>query len=232
MPPPPLPEKLKAAWLRHMAQEHPNWHPGTEGWQCAAHALVQFFDASAAAGHLPCALPSRAADLVWHLWLDIDALGLAHWQRARYGRILPHREHPPGEDTREALARCLVRACRIERRSPVKGQLPLLFRVDAVLQTPEGWAYHRRRDRVIVHRDLDAAGHPHPHAWPRDELRPAALLGFRLIGATEAGHLTRRTDGRDGGGSGSGCGTAGVDGDCGSSCGSCGGSSCGSGCGS
>lgn len=237
-PSPHLPEALKTAWLDRTAAEFPAWRPGPEGWQLAAHALIQFFDASAAAGDKPCALPSRAADLVWHLWLEIDAPGLAAWQRARYGRLLAHREHAPGEDAKESLARCLVRACRLERRSPVKGQLPLLFRLDNLLSTPEGWAYHRRRDGVLVHQDLDPLGQPHPHAWRHDELRPAALLGFGLIGMTEAKLQPRRSEDRDGGGGGSSCGSGcgtrggsgGCDGDggCGSSCGS----SCGSGCGS
>ncbi len=240
-PPPPLPpilDPIRTAWLDHAASEHPAWRPGPEGWQLAAHALIQFFDASAASAGKPCALPSRAADLMWHLWLDIDAPGLAAWQQARYGRLLPHREHVPGEDTKQALARCLVRACRIERRSPVKGELPLLFRLDRLLNTPEGWAYQRRRDRVLVHRDLDSLGQPQPYVWRHDELRPAALLGFGLIGIKEANLQPRREDSRggDGGGSscGSGCGVGGGSGGCdgdggsGSSCGS----SCGSGCGS
>lgn len=236
--PPPLPAALKIAWLQHVDQEHPRWQPGREGWRLAAHALIQFFDASAAAAPHPCALPSRAADLVWHVWLQIDPDGLAAWQRAHYGREIPHREHAPGEDTGEALARCLVRACRVEQRGPVRGALPLLFRVDGLLRTPEGWAYARRADAAIHHRDLDPLGRPHPGSWRHDELRPAMLLGFGLIGVTEAGDLRRRAQDRQDSGSGSSCGSGsgdggcpggdGGDGGCGSSCGS----SCGSGCGS
>lgn len=232
--PPPLPAALKTAWLRHVDQEHPRWQPGHEGWRLAAHALIQFFDASVAAEPHPCALPSRAADLVWHVWLEADPDGLAAWQRSHYGRVIPHREHAPGQDTGEALAHCLVRACRAERRWPVWGTLPLLFRVDGLLRTPEGWAYTRRADETILHRDLDALGRTHPGFWRHDELRPAMLLGFGLIGVTEAGDLRRREQDRQDGGSGSSCGSSGGDagcvgdGGCGSSCGS----SCGSGCGS
>lgn len=142
-PQPPVPDNLQTAWLDQMKRDHPRWQPGPEACQLACHALVQFFDASAASGHRPCALPSRAADLVWHLWLALDPDGLATWQRIRWGRVIPHHEHGADHDSREALARCLVRTCRLERRSPVRGRLPLLFRLDGLLRTPEGWAYTR-----------------------------------------------------------------------------------------
>ncbi|MBO9685360.1 MAG: hypothetical protein J7598_01995 [Mitsuaria chitosanitabida] len=194
---------------------------------------MQFFDASAAEAPHACALPSRAADLVWHLWLELDPEGLTAWQRSRYGRVLPHRAHPPDEDASEALARCLVRASRIEQRWPVWDTLPLVFRVDGLLRTPGGWAYTRREDGVVLHRDLDPFGCSDRKAWRHDELRAASLLAYGLIGVNEAGPLKPGASDHGSGG-GTGCGSGGGDGGCGDGggCGSSCGSSCGSGCGS
>lgn len=249
--PPALPLPLKSAWLAWVEIEHPGWKPGERGWRLAAHALVQFFDASAAAAPLGCALPSRAADLVWHLWIEHDPDGLAAWQQQRYGRTVAHREHEAGDDTGEALARCLVRAARAERISPVKGPLPLVFRVDGILGTPWGWAYERIAG-TVRHKDLLADGRAGGSAHPHDALMPAALLTFGLVSWREAGPLARERaktgdktgDKGDGsscgsacggslGGGDHGCGGGAGDGcsDGGSSGSSCG-SSCGSGCGS
>ena len=234
-PAPPLfPPGLKTAWLKQVAIEHPGWQPGERGWRLAAHALEQFFEASAAAAPLSCALPSRAADLVWHLWIERDPEGLAAWQLKRYGRTVAHREHEPGEDNGASLARCLVRASRAEQISPVRGPLPLVFRVDRLLRTPLGWSYERFHGTVL-HIDLNEDGRPRGHAHGHGTLMPAALVAFGLVGAREAGLAARERGEKGDKSGGSGCGSS-----CGSGSGDCGGgdggggcgSSCGGGCGS
>ncbi|RZI61925.1 MAG: hypothetical protein EOP37_05155, partial [Rubrivivax sp.] len=217
--PPAFPPRLKTAWLKQVAIEHPGWKPGARGWRLAAYALEQFFDASAAAAPLSCALPSRAADLVWHLWIECDPEGLAAWQLRRYGRTVAHREHEPGEDNGASLARCLVRACRAEHSSPVRGALPLVFRVDRLLRTPWGWSYERFHGTVL-HTDLNADGRPCGHARGHGTLMPAALVGFGLIGAREAGLAARERGEKGDKSGGSGCGSS-----CGSGSGDCGGGS-------
>ena len=153
---------------------------------------------------------------MWHLWIERDPEGLAAWQLQRYGRTVAHREHEPGEDSGASLARCLVRACRAEQRSPVRGTLPLVFRVDRLLKTPGGWSYERFHGTVL-HTDLDADGRPRGHPHRHGTLMPAALVAFGLVGAREAGLAARERGEKEDKGGGSGCGSS-----CGSGSGHCG----------
>lgn len=234
-----LPAGLQAAWLAHAADEFPGL-PRREGdWLMASTGLVQFFLA-AAASEGPCALPSRAADAVWHAWLRWDAAGLAAFQREHLGRELPHVEESrlPGP-LDQALSRCYAACCRLEQLNPLEGRLPLVFELDRRLRMPGGWhyAWHKRL-RCLCHQVLDVDGDPRGrqqfHA-----VHGASLMGLGLLTALEQAsweqqlqRLGRLNDGRQRGessGSGSSCGSScgtGVDSAC-----SDGGSSCGSSCG-
>lgn len=230
-----IPASVRTHWLAHASEEVSGWQPGGADWPLVAGALMQFFDACR---HAPdCALPSRAADSLWHLWLAHAPEGLASFQHDHFGREMPH-VAGDGMDLEAGLARCWVQACRSERLSPLGDRLPLVFAADKLLGTPTGWAYDRGPGQ-IVHRDLDASGRPVGEFHQHQGLMLAGLAGMGLLYAHELEAPQRRKLGSDAGGSygaacldGSGsvdCSTS-SDGGSGCSCGSSSSSSCGSSC--
>ena len=234
-----IPGSVRTYWLAHAGAEVPGWQPSEADWPFAAGALMQFFDACR--GAPDCALPSRAADSLWHLWLAHDSAGLASFQRQHFGREMPHVEGE-GMDLEAGLARCWVQACRSEGLSPLGDRLPLVFAADKMLATPTGWAYDRGPYQ-IVHRDLDARGQPGGEFHAHQGLMLAGLAGMGLLYAHELEAVPRRKLGGDSGSScgssylGSTCGTS-SSGDCSASsdagsagCNCSSGSSCGSSCG-
>ncbi len=234
-----LPAGLRQAWLDHAGDEFPGLPQGERAWLLASTGLLQFFLAAATADG-PCALPSRAADAVWHAWLRWDADGLAAFQREWLGREIPHLEEPrlPGP-LDHALSRCYAACCRQERLNPLDGRLPLVFELDGRLRMPGGWhyAWHKRLhclSHQVLDADGDRRGRLQLHA-----VHGASLLGLGLLSSSEqtawGQHLRRQEmlgnarQHTDAGSSGSSCGSTDVGGSCGdgSSCGS----ACGSGCG-
>ncbi|MGM9515369.1 hypothetical protein ACS5PK_14020 [Roseateles sp. DB2] len=230
-----LPAGLHQAWLAHASDEFPGLPSLESDWLLASTGLMQFFLAAAELEG-PCALPSRAADAVWHAWLQWDAAGLSTFQRERLGREVPHlKESQLAGPLDHALSRCYAACCRLEQLNPLEGRLPLVFELDRRLRMPGGWhyAWHKRL-HCLSHQILDVDGDPrgrqHLHA-----VHGASLLGLGLLTAGEqaswAQHLqrlSRQDEARQRGdstGSGSSCGS-----DAGSAC-SEGGSSCGSSCG-
>jgi hypothetical protein len=76
----------------------------------SAIGLLDFFECAAQGGK-PCALPSKAADSVWHAWLRLSPLKLETFCRKHFGRVVPHVEGSAMDgNLDEALAVCLVRA--------------------------------------------------------------------------------------------------------------------------
>lgn len=226
-----IPPAIRAAWFAVIDREAPRWRADERDWQLASLALLQFFEVCCMQGEQACALPSKAADSVWHVWLERDAAGLGDWQRRHFGRAIPHREAAElGAPLPEALARTWASACRSEGLSPLAGRLPLLFVIDGRLAMPGGWAYGRTFGRVH-HRDIGPDGRrtglPRLHAG----LAAAGLAACGALTAAELRELERINASSSGG---SGCGSSGgLSSDCSSSDGgsSCG-SSCGGGCGS
>jgi hypothetical protein len=81
------------AWEAEVERTLPGMAVDNAAWVRCAVGLAQFFEASRLqrdAG--PCALPSRAADAVWHAWLRSDPAGLAEWQQRFFNRVIEHRE--------------------------------------------------------------------------------------------------------------------------------------------
>ena len=185
----------------------------------AADGLLGFFDAVTTQG-ASCALPSLAADSVWHAWLDLDPEGLARFCRRHFGAAVPHLEAAslaPG-----ALARALV-ACRALEGIPAHGPaLPRIFTLDARLRMPRGHGYWMEQGEVVYAR-LDASGRRLRTAWRHPELSLAALLATGYISEeTHDEALRRRQDGGDGH-AGSAGGDCDGSGDCGDGGGGCGG---------
>ena len=88
-----IPLTVRAAWARSAPDEFPGLAVDDAAWLRCSTGLAQFFEAcrlQQAQG--PCALPSKAADSVWHAWLRHDPAGLAAWQLRHFGRAVEHRE--------------------------------------------------------------------------------------------------------------------------------------------
>lgn len=230
-----IPATVRAAWARSAADELPGLAVDDATWLRCSTGLAQFFEACRLQQALgPCALPSKAADSVWHAWLRHDAADLAAWQQRHFGRTVEHREAEAlGAPLEECLARTWAGACRSEGRSLVARRLPLVFALDGLLRLPTGWAYGHEGGE-LVHRQIDGFGQPGGVAVAHAALGAAGLATLGLLSAAEVEALRRRRSddsGGDGGfswgasfGDGSDAGDGGCSGDGG-------GSSCGSGCG-
>jgi hypothetical protein len=211
----------------------------------AAEGLLQFFDAVRHSGR-PCALPSEAADSVWHAWLRWSPTSLDRYCRRHFGIAVPHVERAalaPG-----ALLNTFAACCARDGFDPGNTRLPGLFGLDAALRMPGGHGYWNRAGEIRYAR-LNEQGRGMWRALPHPELALAVLVAEGIVDRHFlAVHERRRaaaatTDGSscggidsmafagsdacgDGGGSGGCDGGGGGDGG-GSSCGS----SCGGGCG-
>jgi len=195
----------------------------------ATEGLLTFFDCVRISGK-PCALPSAAADSVWHAWARLAPKSLDAFCIKHFGKVIPHVEaEAMGAQMEGALATCLVTARGLEGRNPVRASVPDLFALDRKLRMPGGYGYQLDKGEVAFRR-LDLHGAPegemhHPHG-----LIAAQLLATGLI--TQAAYDASVKKAQAGGSAcGSGCGSSGGDGGGGAACGSCCGSGCGGGCG-
>lgn len=230
-----IPAAVRAAWAQQAPEACPGLRVDDDAWLRCSLALAQFFEACRLQrAHGACALPSRAADAVWHVWLATDPDGLARWQQRFFDQQVPHRDAGSlGAPLDECLARTWVGACAGEGLNPLGPRLPLLFALDGMLALPTGWAYRFERTG-LVHRDIDGFGRTHGPGVLHAAVAGTGLVGLGLLGEAELQAWRRQQQAQGGGSSGGGaassdggsCDGAGS-GDCGGS--SCGGSSCGGG---
>ena len=224
-----IPPAVRAAWAQQAPDEFPGLAVDDGAWLRCALGLAQFFEACRLqGGQGPCALPSKAADSVWHVWLRTDPAGLDAWQQRHFGQVVAHREAEAlGAPLEECLARTWAGACRSEGRSPLALRVPLLFALDGLLALPTGWAYRHERG-VVVHRCIDGAGRPGGDAVAHAALGAAGLATLGLLSTAEAAAARRRDDGGGGAYGDGGAGSSSCDGGGSAGC-SCGGSGCGGG---
>jgi hypothetical protein len=225
-----LPPGLESDWRTSAPREYEGIPTDAFFFVRAAEGLLRFFDAVRHSGR-PCALPSNAADSVWHAWLRRDPIGFERFCRRHVGAAVPHIERAAlaGNALLHTFAACRARD-GIEPRSM---RLPALFGLDAALRMPGGNGYWSRAGE-IVHARLNERGRGMWRARPHPELALTVLYGAGLVDrAILAAHLRRRAAATmDGGACG---GVAFADGDAcadgGGSDGGCdaGGSGCGSG---
>jgi hypothetical protein len=239
-----LPAGLETAWRHSAPQEYPGIRTDAFFFVRAAEGLMRFF-AAVSHGGRPCALPSDAADSVWHAWLRHEPIGLERFCRKHFGQTIPHIERAGLAPN--ALAHTLMSGRSLEGIAPLGPRLPRLFGLDAALRMPNGHGYWKRGDEIVYAR-LGKRGLCMGRAQPHAELTVAALLAAGLVDAEmvlshmrlkqaalansgagfdgDAGFAFAGDGGcSDGGGSDSGGGDGG-----GSSCGgSCGGGGCGGG---
>lgn len=253
-----LPESVRASWVQHAQQECPGIRTDPAAWVLTSTALAQFFECCRLqTDGQACGLPSKAADVLWHVALAWQPEALESWQRQCFGQVVAHRPNAElGCPPDEAMARTWVWACRSEGRPATASGLPLLFAVDQRLHTPAGWAYAYDPKRCTVgHRDLDTHGRAQGAAHYQPALALSALAAAGLFTAAEQATATavleaqthdalrRAKADANGAASGGSCGGSGTsscgdggaacgDGGGGASCGGgagCGGSGCGGG---
>lgn len=234
-----LPDGLETAWRQTAPQEYPGIRTDAFFFVCATEGLLRFFDAVRHSSR-PCALPSEAADSVWHAWLRMNPIGLERFCRKYFGRTIPHvdRAGLAGLSS-SALANTLMAGRSLQGIAPLGPQLPTLFGLDARLRMPGGHGYWVRGEDIVYAR-LDQRGLCPVRAEAHPELLTSALLAAGLVDASMVlAHVQRRQQALqaaaasdDGGGgfvfaSDGGCADSSDVGGCdaGSSCGS----SCGSG---
>ncbi|WP_028312005.1 glycine-rich domain-containing protein [Derxia gummosa] len=169
-------------------------------------ALRQFFLAYLRGGRRFVAMPSQAADDLWHEFILYTRNYDAFCRRA-FGRFLHHTPAavlgggPKRSDA--GLRHCWRQACALEHLDPRRPRrLPLLFGLDAALGIAGGFVY------VADCRGLEARG---------DGVHCGADLGGGGDGGSDGGACG---DGGDAGGDcGDGDGGSGGDGGCGGGCG-------------
>lgn len=223
-----IPAGLFPFWQRNSGREFAGIPTDRLFFIRAATGLMRFFEV-AADRRQPCALPSLAADSVWHAWTAWDPVNLEHFCRWHFGR--PIRHLPNAELDALALPRALV-GCRVLEGVPPQGPaLPALFGLDFALRMPSG--YHYAVEGVnVFYTPMNPDGQSPGRGFQHGDLTLDALLGANLISAAQhADALRSRAQGDRQGGSMNGGGSGG-DGD-GIDCDSdgSGGGGCGGGCG-
>lgn len=180
-----VPAALFPWWVQSAHHAFPGIPRDASFFALSAEGLMLFFDCAAAAAK-PCALPSRAADSVWHAWTRMDAAGLERFCIRHFGRAVPHGERArmTGSEIDQALAVCLVQARRRASRPAAGGHLPRLFSLDSQLGMPHGFGYRIIGGLVACSR-LDEFGNPEDRPGFPGELRPEALLRAGLVGEAE-----------------------------------------------
>jgi hypothetical protein len=232
-----LPPGLETYWRHSAPHEYQGIRTDAFFFICAAEGLMHFLDVTSRSGK-PCALPSEAADAVWHAWLRWNPIGLEYFCIERFGRRVPHVERA-GLGT-GALANTLVTSPSLEGIDAHGPRLPALFGLDARLRMPNGHGYWTRGGEVVYAR-LDGEGRCRVRAEVHPELAVNALVAAGLVsGPVLAERLRQQQQAATDTGSGCGafgdaaaCSDAGGGSDGGGGCdgsSSCG-SSCGGGCG-
>ena len=220
-----MPDGLYAYWAEHAGKEFEGIPGDALFYARASEALLMFFDC-VTDGEEPCALPSKAADSVWHAWQAMSPASLDAFCVKHFGRTIPHLEAEAMPVPLEsALATCLVRARKLERLPRGGANLPTLFATDRALKMPHGFAYRLIRGKVGLS-DMNKQGDLMIDTRFPKALLPQALVMSGMVHAWETNIDPRKKDQ----GSGDGSGTGSTDG--GSACdGGSSGCSCGSGCG-
>ncbi len=220
-----IPSTLYPYWKRTARFEFAGIPQDAFFFASASDALLTFFDCVRRSGK-PCALPSKAADSVWHAWERMAPGTLELFCQRHFGRRIPHLEAAAMLLQMDAaLANCLVAARKREGINPEGPHLPALFVADRKLRMPQGFAYSVAGGQVVF-AHMDAGGMPARDTHLQAAMGAPALLAAGLIGAMEYQRFEERQRS-----TGTGCGSTGSS--CGTACdsGGDGGSSCGGGCG-
>jgi hypothetical protein len=217
-----VPAALFPHWAQTAHGEFPGIPRDASFFAQSAEGLMMFFDCVSAAGRT-CALPSRAADSVWHAWVGLDPDGLDRFCIHHFGRTIPHVEAAQMRGMGRALAVCLVQARRRVSQAAAGTHLPKLFALDGQLGMPHGFGY-RVIGGLVACSQLDEFGNPEDRMFFPDALTPHALLVAGLVSEAELrGSACSDNAALDGGSAEEdgavSCGGASA---CGGGCGACG----------
>lgn len=232
-----LPPSLLSFWRSEAPKEFRDIPRGCLFYAKACEGLMQFFSYCVSSKQ-SCALPSKAADSIWHAWAKMDPKGLRSFCMKHFKRDIPHIEAENLPDSlHSALAQCWVKACEAEKINPAEGKIPSLFSLDYRLKMPEGYGYIRHRTGLVCLSPLNREGTPTlPDSKLLSGLHPALTSTSLLAGGfitlslyNEMAALKAKSQ-SDSGSGGSSCGSSTPSSSCSDSS-SCDSSSCGSSCG-
>ncbi len=219
-----IPPTLYAYWKSTARDEFKGIPSDAFFFARAADGLLTFFDCVRTSAK-PCALPSAAADSVWHAWSRMDGEHLAWFCRKHFGHDIPHTEAADmGVNFDAALANTLVAARRLGGMPAGGAGVPGLFSLDRDLRMPKGFAYTTSSHQVGF-RNMSQRGVAEGWIHAPASLAPAALLAAGLISQLEYEASLQKASA--GGFDGASLAMDGGDA-CGGSCGG----GCGGGCGS
>lgn len=171
-------------WAQSAHEEFPGIPRDASFYAQSAEGLMMFFDCVAAAER-PCALPSRAADSVWHAWTRMNAADLDRFCILHFGRTIPHLDQAGMKGSMdEALAACLVQGRRRASKPAAGTDLPRLFTLDQRLGMPRGFAYGIVGGLVACS-SMDELGQADGRPRFPNALAPQGLLRAGLISPAE-----------------------------------------------
>ena len=204
-----LPDDLYTYWRASAALEFKGIPRDAFFFVRAAEGLMEFFDCVSRSGQA-CALPSKAADSVWHAWSRLAPSHLERFCIRHFAQPIAHVEaidmHEP---MGTALGACLVMARRIEGRAPAASNVPRLFSLDRRLRMPFGFAYTSDAGRLAF-RDMDGHGCPEGYLSFPLALHAPQLFAAKLV--TRAEYVpyapVRAQPGRNNDGGGVSCASA------------------------
>ncbi|MFZ6658305.1 hypothetical protein [Undibacterium sp. TJN19] len=243
-----IPNAVFLHWQKNAMKEFPGIPRDAIFFARAAEGLMMFFE-YVSHSKQSCALPSKAADSVWHAWYAWSSANLDNFCLKHYKRCIPHIEAAQMAGAMDAaLASCLITAQKAEGKDPGSATVPRLFALDSKLRMPDGYAYFARVSRIGF-QNMDSRGvatgkSTYPESFDAAQLLAAGLITALIYEEMMAKQAKAATAGASCGGSScgssgdsSGGDSGGCDGggsSCGSSCGGgCGGGGCGGGgCGS
>lgn len=179
-----VPPDLLPFWRKTAPHEFPGIPKQAHFYARSLEALLMFFDCTSRSGW-PCGLPSRAADSVWHAWMQMDHDKLKQFCRRHFGRTIPHVESGDMEGQMgNALAACLVEARMLDFQRPVAPSLPRLFTLDRDLRMPLGFNYTIERG-LVAWSQLDEVGLPQGPTHYPDHLSPYGMFDAGLISESD-----------------------------------------------
>ncbi len=180
-----LPPGLFRAWQQSAGEAFDGIPCDALFFARAVEGLMMFFDCVKRSGK-PCALPSKAADSVWHAWAHFLPASLDEFCLRHFGRRMPHvAAADMTSQMEDALANCLVQARMLEWMPTAGRGLPRLFTLDRRLAMPCGFAYRIVKGQVAFS-NMNRAGRPegdvfYPHTLAPVELLMAGLITYRAF---------------------------------------------------
>ncbi|MBC3911355.1 hypothetical protein [Undibacterium umbellatum] len=230
-----IPNAVFLHWQTTAKNEFPGIPSDAVFFTRAAEGLMMFFSCVQRSKQA-CALPSKAADSVWHAWNDWSSIHLDKFCCKHFGSTIPHVEaEQMASEMDLALANCLVTAQRAEGSWPGSSSVPRLFALDGKLHMPHDYSYFATSARVGF-QNMNSRGVGAGKSTYPESLGAAQLLAAGLISTLAYEEMVKKQ--AQAANNGSSCGSSGSsssldNGSCDSGGGSCdgGGSSCGGGCG-